>query len=84
MTAQQLARMETDKLWDLWTKKPSQEVKDELVIRYISVVEQVAGKGRYTPVLAANTQAQVHDTVAIHLGVLVTGRQSCSLTRKVL
>lgn len=44
MTAPELAKMESTNLWELWVSKPSQEVKDELVVRYLPLVEQVAGR----------------------------------------
>jgi RNA polymerase sigma factor for flagellar operon FliA len=44
MTALELARMESEDLWNLWVEKPEQPVKDEIVLRYISLVEQVAGR----------------------------------------
>lgn len=44
MTAVELAKMESPNLWDLWVNDPSQEIKDELVVRYLPLVEQVAGR----------------------------------------
>ncbi len=44
MTMPEMASMQDDQLWGLWVKSPEQQVKDELVIRYLPLVEQVAGR----------------------------------------
>jgi RNA polymerase sigma factor for flagellar operon FliA len=44
MTAPEMAKMKDDQLWGLWVDSPEQQVKDELVIRYLPLVEQVAGR----------------------------------------
>ncbi len=44
MSEVNLAKSKNPDIWDLWIKKRSQDIKDELVIRYITLVEQVAGR----------------------------------------
>ncbi len=44
MSGADAAGLDTDSLWKLWTESPTREVKDELVLRYIPLVEQVAGR----------------------------------------
>lgn len=46
MSDPDLARLDTDALWDKWSTSPEVSIKDELVIRYIPLVEQVAGRLR--------------------------------------
>lgn len=38
------ANLDDKNLWERWVENPSQEVKDELVIRYLPLTEQVAGR----------------------------------------
>jgi len=44
MMTTELAKMESDQLWALWIGEPAQTVKDELVLRYLPLVEQVASR----------------------------------------
>ncbi len=44
MTVSELAKMDIDKLWELYANERTQLVKDELVIRYLPLVQQVAGR----------------------------------------
>lgn len=44
MTPPGLATVSAEELWRLWVRKPAQEVKDELVLRYLPLVEQTAGR----------------------------------------
>ena len=46
MTQPELARLDNDALWKLWAEDRDSGVKDELVIRYIALVKQVAGRMR--------------------------------------
>ncbi|MBZ0265173.1 hypothetical protein K8I28_10930, partial [bacterium] len=46
MTPSELTKLKIEQLWDLWFESNSQLVKDELVIRFIPLVEQVAGRLR--------------------------------------
>ncbi len=46
MTTQELTKMGTDELWLLWETDKNQIIKDELVIRHLQLVEQVAGRIR--------------------------------------
>ncbi|MBD3167520.1 FliA/WhiG family RNA polymerase sigma factor [bacterium] len=40
------ADKDSETLWELYAKSPSDELKDELVVRYIPLVEQVAGRAK--------------------------------------
>ncbi len=44
MTAPELAKLDSDAIWGIWIEKREQSVKDELVLRYLPLVEQVAGR----------------------------------------
>ncbi|MCB2210555.1 FliA/WhiG family RNA polymerase sigma factor [bacterium] len=44
MTPPALAKLSNDEIWQLWVRERSQEIKDELVLRYLTVVEQTAGR----------------------------------------
>ncbi len=44
MTVSELAKMPVAQVWDIWVSKREQVVKDELIVRYIPLVEQVAGR----------------------------------------
>ena len=44
MTPQELSKLDDGALWKLWVKAPEQPIKDELVLRYLPLVEQVAGR----------------------------------------
>lgn len=44
MTPKELSKLEDTALWKLWVKQPGQPIKDELVLRYLPLVEQVAGR----------------------------------------
>lgn len=44
MTERNPAQMEKDELWQHWSTSREQQYKDELIIRYIPLVEQVAGR----------------------------------------
>lgn len=46
MTSSEIAQLTNEELWTSFKSEPSQAVKDEIVIRYIHVVEQVAGRLR--------------------------------------
>jgi len=44
MTPLELAKRDIADIWKFWAKNKTQDIKDELVIRYIPLVEQVAGR----------------------------------------
>lgn len=44
MTPQELTRLDDGAIWALWAKDARQDIKDELVLRYLPLVEQVAGR----------------------------------------
>ncbi|MFC2170941.1 sigma-70 family RNA polymerase sigma factor, partial [Calditrichota bacterium] len=44
MTSPELAALDSAAIWELWTEAKNQKIKDELVIRYIPLVQQVAGR----------------------------------------
>ncbi|MDP8206988.1 MAG: FliA/WhiG family RNA polymerase sigma factor [Candidatus Electryonea clarkiae] len=44
MTVSDLAKLDADSIWKLWTDNRTQKIKDELVVRYIPLVRQVAGR----------------------------------------
>ncbi len=44
MTVAELAKMEIEQLWNLYSTEGQQTIKDELVVRYIPLVQQVAGR----------------------------------------
>jgi len=44
MTPQELSKLEEGVLWSRWVESPGQALKDELVLRYLPLVEQVAGR----------------------------------------
>ena len=46
MSQPSLAKMADDDIWKLWSKERTQEIKDELVLRYLPLVEQTAGRMR--------------------------------------
>jgi RNA polymerase sigma factor FliA len=46
MTTHEITKMKTDELWLLWETDKNQLIKDELVIRHLQLVEQVAGRIR--------------------------------------
>ncbi len=44
MTVSELAKLPVMQVWDIWVSNRDQIVKDELIVRYIPLVEQVAGR----------------------------------------
>ena len=44
MTPKELSKLDEGALWGLWVKDAQQAVKDELVLRFLPLVEQVAGR----------------------------------------
>jgi len=46
MNQPSLTNIADDEIWKLWSKERTQEIKDELVLRYLPLVEQTAGRMR--------------------------------------
>ena len=46
MSTTSLASIPDDEIWQLWNRERSQDIKDELVLRYLPLVEQTAGRMR--------------------------------------